>query len=175
MTAFLGLLLRSHVAKSQAVTELEARTTLVLEEARRRKWNPNIEDAVSLFPGSSKIGDAWILVKEHAEELLRETFEPALWFGGDGDAKTPSQIEEKCDRDNLAAIERFMWGIFLAEGRNISKTDIWTVAGYSDDTQFGRYQRDDKRTSRTARKNFERVLKLSPEVFLRLLDKVKPK
>jgi hypothetical protein len=56
-------------------------------------------------------------------------------------------------------------------GRKITRKDIWTVAGYKNRTEFERFQRGDVRTTRSATANFKRVLTMTPEDFVRSLDR----
>jgi hypothetical protein len=46
------------------------------------------------------------------------------------------------------------------------------MAGYSDPTEFERFQRDDPRATSGSKAKFERVLALSPEDFIRKLAKM---
>jgi hypothetical protein len=59
----------------------------------------------------------------------------------------------------------------LAEKEKIRRKDICKVAGYKDNTEFERYQRGDPRTTAAARKNFDRVLKMTPNEFIACLEK----
>ena len=51
-------------------------------------------------------------------------------------------------------------------GHPITRTDIWRVAGYQDATEFERFQREDDRTTSGSKARFNRVLDMSPEVFI---------
>ena len=57
------------------------------------------------------------------------------------------------------------------EGYEITKTQIWRAAGYNNATEFERFQRDDERTTASARDNFNRILAMSPDLFINLLRK----
>jgi hypothetical protein len=57
-----------------------------------------------------------------------------------------------------------------AAGRRITRKDFWTVAGYTDKTEFERFQRDDDRTTASATTTFERVLKMQPDEFVKNLE-----
>jgi hypothetical protein len=62
----------------------------------------------------------------------------------------------------------------LAEaGHKITRKSIWTVAGYTQRTEFERFQRGDPRTTRSAESNFNRVLGMKPEDFVLALQKRK--
>ncbi len=72
-------------------------------------------------------------------------------------------------------IDSFIAVVFDATGAKIQRADIWKVAGYKDRTEFHRFQRDDPKTTKAARANFDRVLALKPERFVELQRKLKPK
>jgi hypothetical protein len=72
--------------------------------------------------------------------------------------------------DQRAAIDAFI--LKLAEaGRKIKRRNIWKVAGYANATEFERFQRGDTRTTQSAAAAFKRVLGMTPEAFIGLLDK----
>jgi len=56
-------------------------------------------------------------------------------------------------------------------GSKISRKDMWTVAGYTDRTEFERFQRDAPRSTRSGRANFNRVLQMTPRDFMAALKK----
>ena len=60
-------------------------------------------------------------------------------------------------------------------GQRVKRKDIWTVAGYREATEFERYQRGSSRTGVSAADNFERVLNMQPEDFLKTLEKLRSK
>ena len=70
-------------------------------------------------------------------------------------------------------IEGFIDGVRAATGQAINKTDIWRVAGYTDRTEFERFQRDDARTTVRARGRFEEILTLDPHVFIERLKRAR--
>ncbi len=72
--------------------------------------------------------------------------------------------------DQRAAINAFISKLAEA-GRKITRKNIWTVAGYTNATEFERFQRGDTRTTQSAAAAFKRVLGMSPEAFIGLLDK----
>jgi hypothetical protein len=63
--------------------------------------------------------------------------------------------------------------VFETTRRRVFKKDIWTAAGYSDRTEFERFQRGDARTTASAAANFERVLKTEPKLFVEILDRLR--
>ena len=78
------------------------------------------------------------------------------------------QTGKKTERRD--AIEAFIKKLANA-GRKITRTDIWTVAGYKDSTEFERYQRHAARTTASATDSFNRVLSMHPDVFIAQLEK----
>ncbi len=72
--------------------------------------------------------------------------------------------------DQRAAIDAFISKLAEA-GRKITRKNIWTVAGYTNATEFERFQRGDTRTTQSAAAAFKRVLGMTPEAFIGLLDK----
>jgi hypothetical protein len=60
-------------------------------------------------------------------------------------------------------------------GHKINRKHIWTVAGYREATEFERYQRGSARTGLNAIENFDRVLRMQPEDFIRALEKLRAK
>ena len=56
-------------------------------------------------------------------------------------------------------------------GHKVKRKDIWSVAGYTNATEFERFQRNDPRTTKSAAKAFNRVLRNTPEEFVRSLRK----
>ena len=58
-------------------------------------------------------------------------------------------------------------------GHKATRKDLWTVAGYTNRTEFERFQRD-KKVTKTAKENFNRILeKMTPEQFLTALSEKK--
>lgn len=82
----------------------------------------------------------------------------------------PMLVLRKNGTDRRAAIDTFISKVSEA-GRKITRKDIWTVAGYKDRTEFERFQRGDTRTTQSATANFNRVLNVKPEDFIRDLEK----
>jgi hypothetical protein len=74
-------------------------------------------------------------------------------------------------KDRKVLIDQFIAKVLDSTGRKITRTEIWTAAGYLDATEFQRFQRHDKRTTRSSVSNFSRVLNMEPEAFLKVLDR----
>jgi hypothetical protein len=82
----------------------------------------------------------------------------------------PLIVMGKSGSDRRAVVDGFISKLAEA-GRRITRKDIWTVAGYTDRTEFERFQRGDARTTQSAITSFNRVLNLKPEDFIRTLEK----
>lgn len=74
-------------------------------------------------------------------------------------------------RDRVDAFIQMM----LNNGHKITRKKIWAVAGYDDSTEFERFQRQDVRATASAKANFNRVLDMNPEEFMRVLEKKRSK
>jgi hypothetical protein len=63
-----------------------------------------------------------------------------------------------------AAVDAYIDEVFLKTNRRITRKDFWTAARYKDSTEFERWQRDDPKTTRAARKAFDRILANKPHL-----------
>lgn len=72
------------------------------------------------------------------------------------------------DRHDM--IHAFLKRVLEETGVLIRKKDVWLVAGYQDATEFERFQRNARRTTKSAKTNFDRVLNSNSEDFVRLLE-----
>jgi len=168
LDAFTALLGRRQIPTALAVSELEKHATSILEEAHRRKWQGRVKEITSFFPGSSWLEEAWIFVTEETEEHVRN-LESLMWLGLSSHVAPDQQGPESAPR---VAIENFMLAV-LAKGRKIRRKDIWLVAGYTERTEFERFQRNDEDTTKAAKRNFARVLNMSPKAFIEALDELR--
>lgn len=71
----------------------------------------------------------------------------------------------------LELINNFITKVETDTGTRPKRKDIWTVAGYADSTEFGRFQRGSSRTTIAAGLAFSRVLKMEPKEFIEQLEK----
>lgn len=81
-----------------------------------------------------------------------------------------AQAVDVAPANRKAAVDAFIDVVTDATGRRIKRKEIWAAAGYNDATEFQRFQRGDARTTKRATAAFNRVLKMSPEDFLKLLN-----
>jgi hypothetical protein len=73
--------------------------------------------------------------------------------------------------DPRAQVDAFIERVFEVKGRRITRTDIWRVAGYTEATQFERFQRN-RGASVGSIAKFTNILKLEPAEFLERLDRL---
>ena len=76
--------------------------------------------------------------------------------------------------DPRAAIDAFIARVNQI-GSKSTRKDFWTVAGYTNATEFERFQRRDPRATPSAANNFNRVLKMKPDDFIRRRDLLREK
>jgi hypothetical protein len=83
-----------------------------------------------------------------------ETSRNALKRSGESNdpQDTPTRLERR------AAVDVYIEKILRETGRRITRTDIWKSAGYKSRTEFERWERNDSRATKTAQRNFTRVL-----------------
>jgi hypothetical protein len=91
-----------------------------------------------------------------------ESATPSEMVNGSGPDVSP-QTEQQ------ALIQKFMDRVLREKKKRIRKTDIWRLAGYTEATEFERYQRNDPKTSDGARHKFGLILSMDPEKFLERL------
>jgi hypothetical protein len=90
-----------------------------------------------------------------------------------------SESTAKADSNNgsatnqRAAIDAFIAKMAQA-GRKVTRKDIWMSASYTDRTEFLRFQRGDAKVTKSAVRNFRRILTMGPDEFIRLLEKKRP-
>ena len=59
-------------------------------------------------------------------------------------------------------VEAYIAEVLDITGKRLSKKDIWKAAGYTDATEFERWQRGDPRTTNAVCRNIERVITQKP-------------
>jgi hypothetical protein len=106
-----------------------------------------------------------------AESDLRVAASPGHVDGEPPSAAQPEPTLKSTGSQNRAAIDEFIRKVRDTTGRKITRTDIWTAANYTNRTDFERYQRDDPRTTDTARAKFSHVLKMQPQEFVEALER----
>jgi hypothetical protein len=80
----------------------------------------------------------------------------------------PDVRAEPSAKDYRAIVDAFIDKVLAETGTRITRKNIYNVAGYTDQTEFLKFQRDEC-SSPGARDKFMRILKLEPEEFLNRL------
>ena len=92
---------------------------------------------------------------EYLADLAAATASPPL----------PSQNETLDGPTTAGRVEDYIAKVRLRTDRkDFCRADIWKELGYQDATEFQRWQRDDPRTTPTARSRFERILDTKPHL-----------
>ena len=79
------------------------------------------------------------------------------------------QQPRKKREDRRDMVRAFLERVRDETGETVRRKDVWSVAGYQNATEFERYQRNDPRTTESAKSNFDRVLNSNPQDFVRRL------
>lgn len=66
--------------------------------------------------------------------------------------------------DRRKAVDAYIEEIFSRTGKWITRTDIWKAARYKSRTEFERWERNDRRATRTAHDRFTRILSEKPHL-----------
>jgi hypothetical protein len=105
---------------------------------------------------------AWGSAAEHPE--------PKLPVASGTDDSRPTGVETRGgSQSSRARVDAFIERVLAETQRQITRKDIWRVAGYEDATQFQRFERDN-RVTHGSRRKFDGILRLSPSEFLKRLD-----
>jgi hypothetical protein len=81
----------------------------------------------------------------------------------------PTHEPAKAETATHQQVDHFIERVLSTKARHITRSDIWRVAGYTEATQFERFQRE-KNTSAGSVIKFGKILKLGPAEFLQRLD-----
>jgi hypothetical protein len=87
------------------------------------------------------------------------------------ECEAEAQPQESEPKNRKKKIEAFLKSL-QDHGQPITRKDIWRAAGYSDATEFERFQRGDERTTNASETNFTRILDMNPETFLAVMKKI---
>ena len=142
------------------------------EDERASVWHVGAITGEALTHAALKLrAEAW---KHAADGGFPEAIAGAAEPSGTDPTRTDSRpavsVTNGGGTDRRAAVDAFIAKLSDA-GRKITRKQIWTVAGYTNATEFERFQRDDNRTTQSAAAAFNRVLNMKPEDFIGLLDK----
>ena len=78
-------------------------------------------------------------------------------------------------KDRKIVIDAFIAKVECEEGKKITRKDISTVAGYTDRTEFQRFQCGHKKATPTSKQKFDRVLAMESQAFIQALNKKQEK
>ena len=140
---------RAYLAERSALGEAPlAESAAALAAAGR---TPNFApssfiDVAGVTPMAS-VPDQTVASAQAADPALRSTDDTLVG------STTASRVAEY-----IAEVRR------CTDRKNFSRRNFWQDLGYSDATEFERWQRDDPRTTPTAREKFERVLRTKPHL-----------
>jgi len=132
-------------------------------------WQDHAREFVTLLDRAKSIRGS--TVGEHLDELavrLTARVAPA-GVGDESEAGIPSHGFQT---GRSSRVDEFINKMARA-GHHISRTDIWTVAGHTDATQFQRWQREDPRSTDGDNSKFNRVLSYTEERFMKELNSAK--
>jgi len=162
--------------------DIPDRIAAVCEDTLYRKWRAGLgvlglqtsalhsgTTALEMASPHTWVSEAWrIAVAEEVPQFLAEFLLPALDKVPARSGRIPPMPISHKNRD---AVDRFIQRVFVATGEKILRAEISLVAGYQSPTELKRYQRGAKNLNRTAKREIERVLSLSPPEFLKQLHR----
>jgi hypothetical protein len=68
------------------------------------------------------------------------------------------------EKDRHAMVDAYLAEVLDRTGKRITRKDFWKAAGYSNATEFERWQRDDPKANISAGQNFKRILETKPHL-----------
>ena len=98
-----------------------------------------------------------------AERQAAQKSEP----GGDEPAQTeagPAGNGTNNATGRREAVDAYIEEVFSRTGKRITRTDIWKSARYKSRTEFERWERNDRRATKTADQRFTRILSEKPHL-----------
>lgn len=162
--------LRTYAIK---IFEIQSTYYFSLPEADQT-WAETIESDVALSVSGLLSGSLLIFQEDIRVELIqtieehRKKWKPPLLNRAVANQTASSASGDDCARRRRASVDSLI-SKTLAIGTKIHRNDIWKIAGYINASEFERYQRCDKRATKTAIRAFDEVLALTPEEFLNRL------
>jgi hypothetical protein len=102
---------------------------------------------------------------------------PPVELTGTGDIQVAGLEQPGCtgkeSSSNRALIKDFIGKVFESTGEKITRREISSLAGYNSRSELQRFQSESSRCTEAARRNFNRVLGMTPEDFIFSLEKRK--
>jgi hypothetical protein len=96
-------------------------------------------------------------------------FRIAAWTRGDSEPSSAPNRPPDSSGDSEAERRRAAVSAYIEEavqktGKRIKRTDIWKAVGYKTRTEFERWERNDRRATKTAHQRFTRFLTEKPHL-----------
>jgi hypothetical protein len=140
----------------------------------------SVLDAIALANGTQEVTFARGLPRKATQdrEIILSSGLSQYALGGPGEPTATSEkevqpgTEPSTASQRRSAIDEFISKMGRA-GLDVNRNDISTAAGYKDVTEFQRYQRASLRSTKTAARNFNRVLRMTPDEFQSALTRPK--
>lgn len=173
LQAWVLLLLRRGGTIDQVFEVLPAHAAALESATYERKWVVGISQCVDYFSAGFDKNAEWVqgawtesvekAVADYISEVLPELPRATI-------ARQPPSLG-RVTHAHRERVEKFMLTVLFETGARISKEDIWRAAGYTERTEFQKFQRGEG--TPTAIENFDRVLCLVPKAFTDLRAKQK--
>jgi len=112
-------------------------------------------------------------IRLHERAIAQKKSAADTHTSAEGCEATQAEKPSSCASTPRAEIDAFLSKVEKECGTKVSRKAIWTVAGYTDATQFERFQRDCRATPGTVAK-FRQVLRMDPHEFIRRLKNRPP-
>ena len=144
------------------------------KEAAADSWYKEVAPLIPLLQSQAQSQAILNLAADRkAEDRERRTTEAeatARLAAAPAQPSSPAIVVSGDDKKKRrAAIDAFIAKVTDAK-RKITRKDISTVAGYRTTTDFERFQRCDRRSTKNAEDNFTRVLNMNPDDFIQSLE-----
>ena len=131
----------------------------------------SIYTTYTLLPTSVRPHDAEQLARRAGEELRRsEAWAAHLQDREVAAVSSPQQtmstttLSFDTTEGRRRAVDAYIAEVLEKTGQTITRADLWRKAGYAVSTQFQRWQRCDKKTSKSADKKFTELLLQKPHL-----------
>jgi hypothetical protein len=136
------------------------------EDERASVWHVGAITGEALTHAALKLrAEAW----KHAEDGGFPEAKQAGAAEPSGNEPTRNGNGADCEpdgngADRRAAVNAYIEEVFSRTGKRITKTDIWKSARYKSRTEFERWERQDRRATKTANERFTRILTEKPHL-----------
>ncbi len=155
---------------------LEEHVPPLLEEVKRRRWNPAVK-FISLFFEKNDFAEAWDYVTSTVENFVWYSLQGTIWslpLGEDeklGSAMDTITEEVQVGAERRTRIENFLRQFPDSSIDRIHKLHIWKAVGHTTGRQFQFWQAGSEKATKQDDINFSRILAMNQEEFHALLRK----